>query len=147
MSATIDELTGVLERERHLLEYLLFKLIAARHLLTAGETRFLGWSSEEVERAAGRLRQAEAVRARAATRLAGELALGPVPPTTLRQLAGSSPEPYRTILDDHRLAMYELMGEIEVVLAENRDLAVDGMRLVADVVSLLESSMGGDEHE
>ncbi len=146
MTDPMDALTGVLSRERRLLEYLLFKLTAAQHLLATGETRFLGWSSSEVEHAAARVREAELLRAAVVARVVNVLAVAN-PQPSLRELVGHSPEPYRAILDDHRSALHGLMDEINAVTAANRELASGGMRLVADVVQLLEAGIDGNGHQ
>ena len=47
----MENLATLLQRERLLLELLVFKIKELRHLLLEGDARFLGWASEEVERA------------------------------------------------------------------------------------------------
>lgn len=47
----MEKLATLLGRERLLLELLTFKLVELRQLLAAGETRFLDWAAEEVDRA------------------------------------------------------------------------------------------------
>ncbi|MER3405777.1 MAG: hypothetical protein C4289_11985, partial [Chloroflexota bacterium] len=69
----MDELAGVLGRERRLLEVLLYKLVVCRQLLACGEARFLAWAAAEVERAVEKVREAELLRATLVARLAGEL--------------------------------------------------------------------------
>jgi hypothetical protein len=142
MTEAMNALTGVLDRERRLLEYLLFKVIATQHLLEAGETRFLGWCSSEVEKAAQRVKEAELLRGAIVARVSGELEVTSARPT-LRDLVGCSPEPYRAILHDHHAALHGLMDEITTVTAANRELASGGMRLVHDVVELIESGIDG----
>ena len=144
MTDAMDALAGVLGRERRLLEYLLFKVKAAQHLLESGETRFLGWSANEVERAAERVREAERLRAEVVDRIVDELAVPDHKPS-LRYLAGHSPEPYAGIFDDHHIALDGLMREIHAVTAANRTLATDGMRLVNDVVELVEAGLSGSD--
>ena len=133
----MDELTGLLSRERRLLEVLLFKLVTARHLLAAGESRFIAWSAAEVERATERVREIEVVRAAAVQKLARELGLT-ADRITLQALAEESPEPYRTIFGDHRHAFFELVAEIEEVTRTNRKLAQQGMRQVDEVLERLD---------
>ena len=41
----MEELARLLSVERRLLELLLFKLVEGRHLLAAGEARFLGYAA------------------------------------------------------------------------------------------------------
>src|SRR5206468_3105437 len=83
--------------ERRLLDLLLVKLVEGRHLLTAGEARFLPYAAAEVERAMERLQEAELRRSVLVHRLAAELEL-PEEALTMGALARDSLEPYRTIL-------------------------------------------------
>jgi hypothetical protein len=91
----MDELARLLRVERHLLQLLLFKLVERRHLLAAGETRFLGYAEAEVDRALERAQLAELRRSIFFHELGGELgAFGP-------------------IFTEHRHALCELAAEIE----------------------------------
>ena len=91
----MDELARLLSVEHHLLELLLFKLIARRHLLAAGETRFLTYAETEVDRALERAQLAELRRSIFIHDLGSELgAFGP-------------------IFNEHRHALCELAAEIE----------------------------------
>ncbi|MGH2684375.1 MAG: flagellar export chaperone FlgN [Actinomycetota bacterium] len=135
----MDELAGLLSRERRLLEVLLFKLVTARHLLAAGETRFLTWAAAEVERATERVRESELLRAAAVQRLARTAGLAE-DSLTLKALASESPQPYQAIFEDHRQAFFALVAEIEEVTAANRNLAHRGMREVTDVLAGVDMS-------
>lgn len=135
----MDELAGLLRQERQLLEMLLFKLVEARHLLRAQDARFLSWAAAEVDVAATRLRHAELHRATVTSRLAAELRVDDER-LTLGELADASPEPWRTILDDHRQALVRLLAELEQVTADNRELAERGLRAVKDVLTLVRTS-------
>ena len=59
----MEDLLGVLGRERQVLENLLFRLLEARSLLATHETRFLHLAAEDVEAAAERVREVELRRA------------------------------------------------------------------------------------
>ena len=135
----MDELAGLLTRERRLLEVLLFKLVTARHLLAAGESRFLTWAAAEVQRATERVREAELLRATAVNRLARAAGI-PDDALTLKALASQSPQPYQAIFEDHRAAFFELVAEIEEVTAANRDLAHRGMREMAEILGGVDMS-------
>lgn len=138
----MDELAGRLSRERRLLEVLLFKLVTARHLLAAGESRFLTWAAAEVERAAERVREAEIMRASLVQQLARSMGLSEEN-LTLAALAKESPEPYRSIFDEHRRAFVDLVGEVEEVTNVNRQLADRGMREVGEVLEKIVMPRGG----
>jgi hypothetical protein len=110
----MDELARLLSVERRLLELLLFKLVEGRHLLAAGEARFLPYAVAEVERAMERVQEAELRRSMLVSDLARDLEI-PEEQLTLSALARDSLEPYRTIFADHRLAFLEMAAEIEDV--------------------------------
>ena len=91
----MDELARLLSVERHLLELLLFKLIERRHLLAAGETRFLTFADAEVDRALERAQLAELRRSLFIHDLGSDLGA------------------FGTIFIEHRSALCELAAEIE----------------------------------
>ncbi len=122
----MDEVANWLAHELRLLERVLFKLIEERHLLAAGEARFLGLAAAEVQRATGRLGEAQLRRSMLLDARARELG---VPELTLATLAMSSPEPYRTIFEDQRREFVELVAEIDEVSAHNRRRAEIGVKL------------------
>jgi len=121
----MDELARLLGHERRLLELLLFKLVEGRHLLAAGEGRFLPFAAAEIERATERLQEVELRRSLLVHRLAGDLDL-PEEALTMSALAQDRLEPYKTIFSDHRKAFLELAAEIEDVTRQTRRLAERG---------------------
>jgi len=132
----MDELARLLGHERRLLELLLFKLVEGKHLLAAGEARFLPYAAAEVERAMEKLQQAELRRSMMVHQLADELDV-PEAALTMTALANDSLEPYRTIFADHRQAFLELAAEIEAVTAQNRRLAERGVHNVEQLMAML----------
>jgi hypothetical protein len=134
--ALMDELARLLGHERRLLELLLFKLVEGKHLLAAGEARFLPYAAAEVERAMERLQEAELRRSLLVHRLAEDLEL-PEEALTMSALAKDSLEPYRTIFADHRQAFLDLASEIEEVTRQNRRLAERGSHNVEQLMAML----------
>lgn len=132
----MDELARLLGHERRLLELLLFKLVEGKHLLAAGEARFLPYAAAEVERAMEKLQEAELRRSMVVHQLAAELEV-PEAALTMHALAKDSVEPYRTIFADHRQAFLELAAEIETVTAQNRRLAERGVHDVEQLMAML----------
>lgn len=132
----MDELATLLNRERLLLELLVFKLVELRQLLLIGEGRFLGWAAEEVERAAQSLHEAELQRGLLVAQLNHARGLEP-DALSLRQLAQSSPEPWRTIFEDHRNAFLRLTDELENDLRATRQLAQSGHAAVSEALDRL----------
>jgi hypothetical protein len=117
----MDELAAWLAHERRLLEMLLFKLIEERHLLAAGESRFLGLAAAEVRQATVRLEEAQLRRSVMVSELGDDVTLG--------QLAGVSREPFRTIFEELHQSFLDLVAEIDEVSDHNGRQAEIGARL------------------
>jgi hypothetical protein len=146
----MEELAGLLNRERLLLELLLFKLVALRQLLIAGEVRFLPWASEEVDRATEKVREAELRRSVAVEGVVVAAAgnqpghvLGSTSPSavTLRTLAESAAEPWRTIFTEHRRALLELASDLEDAVSATRRLAATAGAAVSATLDRLTGSV------
>lgn len=112
----MDDVVEVLEREQQALEHLLFRLQHTRGVLVADDARFLGIAAHELESAAETVRELEASRA-TVVGLAGD--------ATLRSLAEDSPEPYRSMFRDHRIALGRLAGEVGAMAESTQVLAAD----------------------
>jgi hypothetical protein len=137
----MEELAGLLGRERLLLEVLLFKLVSLRQLLTVGEVRFLPWASEEVDRATAKVREAELRRTLAVDAIAEARRVDdPAATVTLRTLAEDSPEPWRTIFAEHRRAFLELARDIEDAMGACTRLADVGGGAVTATLERLTGS-------
>lgn len=136
----MDELAGLLSRERVLLELLLFKLTSLRHLLAAGDARYLTWAGQEVDNATEAVRQAELHRALVITGLADERG---VPPESLslRVLAEDSDEPWRTIFAEQRAAFLLLAEEIGDATAATKRLATAGGAAIAQTLDQLSEGL------
>lgn len=140
----MEELAGLLSRERLLLELLLFKLVTLRQLLVAGEVRFLPWAAEEVDRATTKVREAELRRSIAVEGMAGQSADAET--LTLRTLAENAPEPWRTIFAEHRRAYLGLATDLEDALAATRRLAETGGAAVTATLDRLTGSAPSAGH-
>ena len=130
----METLATLLQRERLLLELLVFKIKELRHLLVEGDARFLGWASEEVERAVEAVRLVELERAVLVQDISGVSADGDES-HVLRRLAETAPEPWGVVLTEHRLALQALASEVADGLAEARRLAQAGTTAVADLLN------------
>ncbi len=115
----MDQIAAVLERERELLEILLFKLIETRLILENGELRFLSRTTREVERARTRAREIDLVRATTIGRYRSG--------STLRKLAAEAPDPWPGILRDHHELLVSVVAEIEVTAHRNAGAARAGL--------------------
>jgi hypothetical protein len=134
----MDELAGLLGRERLLVEKLLFKLVELRQLLAMGEARFLPWAAEEVDRATVHLREVELHRALVVGRLAASSGVEESE-LSLRALANITPEPYGSIFADHRRALLDLTAELDDALTRCRAAAADGAAFVGEVLARVDN--------
>ena len=113
----VEELAEVLGTERGLLEALVFRLVEARSLLASGEARFLGWAASDIEAAGAAVRTIELRRATVVCALCGSDG------ATIGALTSSAPEPWTTLLEDHRAALGRLAAEVGAALEATHDLA------------------------
>ncbi len=133
----MEALARLLTRERVLVELMVFKLVELRQLLLAGETRFLGWASEEVDRATAAVRAAELERAVLVTDLGSARGL---PEPTLRELLEDAPEPWNGLLHAEYDALRRSAGEVSDLLAVTRRLADAGARSIAESLGTVSSA-------
>jgi hypothetical protein len=127
----LSEFCGVLWREREVVERVLFKLLGQQLVLQAAQTRWLVAANSEIELAVNDLRVMEVMRCAEADRLAERLNL--TPGATLADLAAAAPEPWGSILAEHRDALRDLASEIDQAIRENRSLLVEGATAISSV--------------
>jgi hypothetical protein len=120
----LSEFCGVLWREREVVERVLFKLLGQQLVLRSGQPRWLVAANTEIELAVNDLRVIEVLRCAESDTLGQALGLGAG--ATLAQLADAAPEPWGSILTEHRDALRQLANEIDQALRENRGLLVEG---------------------
>lgn len=142
----LHELMERLWAERHLLEFLLFKLVTARLVLAADARAFVTPALGEVEIAIERLREAELLRAAAVARLAEEWGV-PAERLSLSYLADHAPEPAATMFREHREGFRKLVEEIEEVAAENRRVAAAAAEHVRENLDALVGAEVGDTYD
>lgn len=135
----MDALAALLTRERLLVELVVFKLVELRQLLLAGETRFLGWASEELERAASAVRTAELERSVLVAGIAADRGLDP-DDVTLTVLVADAPEPWRSLLSEAQTALRASSTEVAELMAANRRLADAGSRSLGDTLRRLDGA-------
>jgi hypothetical protein len=127
----MEALVTLLTRERLLVELLVFKLVSLRQLLLAGETRFLPWASEEVDRATTSVRDAELERAVLVLSLGAERGLDE---PTLTDLVGDAPDPWRGLLEQCQGELRGHAREVQELLQVTRRLAEVGARSLAEAM-------------
>lgn len=135
-SAAFASLTAVLWNEREAVEHVLFKLVSERLVLAAPAHRWLSRTDDELQRALCDLRGHERERAMAVAELAGTLSLRPE--CTLDDLIAVAPEPWPTVLSDHRLALRVLVRDIDEAVAETRRLLRASARAVRETLDDLD---------
>lgn len=136
----MQEVADVLRQERNSLEQLLYRLTALRALLTGRDEGFLSWAANEVEAARNQVREVDLLRA-AQVQLLGVYGPNRTIPT-LRQLASLAREPWSGILRDHHDALTNMVAEIEVVRYGSAERARQGIRRVADALTVEEHRHG-----
>jgi hypothetical protein len=134
----LSEFCGVLWREREIVERVLFKVIGQQLVLKSGQLRWLVSANAEIELAVNDLRVIEVIRCAEADRLADHLNVSPG--ATLAELAEAAPEPWGSILAEHRDGLRDLSVEIEQTVIENRALLLAGVGTVGP-------SAPGSSHE
>lgn len=132
----MEELSLVLWRERELLETLLFKLETEQLVLASGRPRWVARASDEVAEAVQRIRETEVLRVDAAARAAARVGLDV--DSSLTALVEASPEPWKSILDDHRTAFLQLTADIAALAERNRELITSGYRAAREAMLGLE---------
>ncbi len=135
----MEELADALGRERLHVELLVYRLVALRQLVVAGQGRFLGWAAEEVERAARAVRRCELTRAVAISSYADSVGISDEH-LDLAALLERADEPWRTMLTDHGDALRALLAEVDEHSAAVRRLAgvtarAAGIRIDGDALS------------
>jgi hypothetical protein len=134
----VEKLSLILWRERELLELLAYKLELEQLVLASGRTRWLANATREVEEVLETLRETEVLRAVAADEVADELGLPPA--STLSTLAEAAPEPWQSILQDHRTAFLTATREISELSESSRGLITAGYRSARETLM----SIGGN---
>lgn len=134
--SSLERLADTLAAERRVVEYLLFKLTAAKLLLAADEVRFVPLALDEVERVVTALRDAEEERAAAVKATAREWGVA-VKDLSLSELVRHAPEPMATVFHDHQEAFTALAEEIEETAADNRRLATSALSHVQQSLDAL----------
>ena len=122
----MEDVSSVLWRERSLLDRLLFRLAVERLVLSTGRPHWLPVAAQETEVVVEEMRSAELLRAMSVDALAGELGLPPNP--SLRDIAASSREPWRTIWLEHHQALATLAAQVLEASQDNRRLVLAGHR-------------------
>jgi hypothetical protein len=143
----MEDLSDILQRERCVLDRLLFRLIEVRLLLDAQETRFLPWAAADVEHTAEAVREAELRRTAGVDDVARRLG-GIATPVRLGDLVDRAEPVMRELLAEHGVALGRLLDEVQREADHAAALAERGLeRLEPEqqiVDALLDDGAGPD---
>lgn len=131
----MEKLSLVLWRSRELLETLLYRLEVEQLVLASGRTTWLMRAARDVEAILQTLRETEVLRAMAADEAATRVGCPPNP--SLRELAEASPEPWRTLLLEHREAFATVTRQVMEMADANRALLTSGYRSARETLLTL----------
>lgn len=136
---SMNEFSGVLWRERQLLDLLLFKLEEEQLILTSGRTQWLAHATREVEAVLAQIREAELGRAVEADDVAREV--GVEPGSSLLTIAAHAPGPWRDVLTQHHHAFVELTEQINALAEGNRELLATSHRAAQETLLSIQESV------
>ncbi|MDT0165154.1 flagellar export chaperone FlgN [Actinotalea sp. AC32] len=135
----LNELSGVLWRERQLLELLLFKLEEEQLILTSGRTQWLGHATREVESVLDQIRVVELGRSVEADGAALELGLEPG--CGLLAMAERAQSPWGELLRDHHAAFVDLTDQINQLAQSNKELLSSSHRATQETLMSLQDTV------
>ncbi len=135
----LNELSGVLWRERQLLELLLFKLEEEQLILSSGRTQWLGHATREVESVLDQIRTAELGRSMEADEAARQV--GVPEGSGLRAIADAAPAPWNGLLAEHHTAFVTLTEQINSLAQGNRALLSASHRATRETLLSLQETV------
>ena len=135
----LNEFSGVLWRERQLLELLLFKLEEEQLILTSGRTQWLGHATREVESVLAQIREAELGRSIEADDVA--LLVGVPEGSSLLAIAAAAPSPWGDMLTQHHQAFVDLTDQINGLAEGNRELLATSHRAAQETLMSIQESV------
>lgn len=136
---SLNEFSGVLWRERQLLDLLLFKLDEEQMILTSGRSQWLSHATREVESVLAQIREAELGRSAEAEAAAREV--GVPSGSSLMTIATSAPAPWRELLTEHHQAFVSLTDQINALAEGNRELLATSHRAAQETLLSLQESV------
>jgi hypothetical protein len=133
-----NDLSTALWRQRELLELLLFKFEEQQLLLAAGRTRWLPYSTREVEAIARRLKTAGLSLMVSSADVAAELGLPS--DARLRDIAAEAPGAWKEIFGSHLVALISLTNDIRAIRNGNDKLLRFALRSTQETLNLIDDS-------
>ncbi len=138
----LADLARILGLERNLLEYLLYKLVAARLLMAGTDPRYIIQSLVEVEDALDRVRVIAGKREAALTEIARAVGLER-DQLTISRLAEMASPATRFVMYELKHEYVRLAHQIEQVSSDNKRLADLALSTTAEVLKNLAGSPAG----
>jgi hypothetical protein len=129
----LSQLSQTLWRQRARVEMLLYRLEVQQMVLASGRSRWIDQSARDVEDAIDDLRTEEILRAAHVAAVAPTL--GVDPDSSLSTLADAAGDPWAQILRDHQATFLSLIGTIESVSRDNKELLTRGLHETRDFVA------------
>jgi hypothetical protein len=117
-ASELGEVASTLWLLRELLDALLYKLAVTRLLLDTGQTQWLANATRDLDGALREVHTAEVLRASQTDALARVLGLASG--ATLAQIANIVPQPWHTLLHEHRDALRTLTADVHAASRDNR---------------------------
>lgn len=130
-----EDLSHHLWTMRELLEQLVYKLEVQGLLLGANRARWLPYITAEIEAIIDAIGTVERDRASAAGRLARQQ--GIAPGLNLAEMVAHVPEPWASLLLQHRLHLLSLQSEIEEIARTNHELARRSLMRSREIIASL----------
>lgn len=138
----LADFARILGLERNLLEYLLYKLVAARLLMAGTDPRYIIQSLVEVEDALDRVREIAGKREAALTEIARAVGLER-DQLTISRLAEIASPATRFVMYELKHEYVRLAHQIEQVSSDNKRLADLALSTTAEVLKNLAGSPAG----
>jgi hypothetical protein len=138
----LSQLSQTLWRQRAQVERLLYRLEVQQMVLSSGRARWIDMSARDVEDAIEDLRTEELLRAAHVAAVAPILGVSAT--SSLSEIAEATGEPWCQILRDHQSTFLTLIGSIESVSRDNKDLLSRGLHDTRDFMARMTESPGLD---
>jgi hypothetical protein len=132
-TAVLTAVSDALWMQRETLQTLLYRLVCEKLVLTSGSCHWLPRADDDVRAAVDQLRGGEVIRAAEVEELTRILGLDP--DASLADLAAAVPEPWGTLLTDHRTVLRSLAAQVQAVADENQQLLDAASQAVAAVLA------------
>ena len=148
LEESIADLAKTLGLERNLLEYLLYKLVAARLLMVGNDSRYIMQSLVEVEDALDRVRDVGARRQRQLIRIGTDLGIEPMA-LTIDRLGEMARPATRFMLYELKHDYVRLAHQIDQLSRDNKRLADLALGTTTEALKNLAGAPSGltyDEH-